>query len=149
VAGSQYPAALTWPANVERVDHVPPDQHRDFYCGQRFTLSITRADMMRAGFSPSVRLFEAAGCGVPIITDRWPGLETFFDPGREILVADSAEDVVAHLTTIDDEQRHQIARRARQRVLAEHTAAHRAAQLEGYVAELRALPAQRRRAQGA
>ena len=88
VAGSQYPLDIDWPSNVERIEHLPPHQHPAFYCGQRFTLSVTRAEMVSAGYSPSVRLFEAAACGVPIVSDRWSGLETFFAPGREILVVD-------------------------------------------------------------
>ncbi|HVL39168.1 MAG TPA: glycosyltransferase, partial [Fimbriimonadaceae bacterium] len=89
VAGPQYPATIQWPSNVERIEHLPPAEHRAFYNRQRFTLNITRADMIRAGYSPSVRLFEAAACGVPIISDYWPGLESFFRLGEEILVSSS------------------------------------------------------------
>jgi spore maturation protein CgeB len=94
VAGPQYPAELLWPANVERIEHLPPSEHAPFYAAQRFTLNITRAAMVRAGWSPSVRLFEAAACGVPIVSDWWEGLDSFFQPGREILVVRSAEDVL-------------------------------------------------------
>src|SRR4051812_3498305 len=76
VAGAQYPEDIVWPTNVDRVQHLPPRKHRGFYNRQRFTLNITRADMVAAGYSPSVRLFEAAACGTPIISDLWPGLET-------------------------------------------------------------------------
>ena len=76
VAGPLYPADLQWPANVDRIEHVGPDRHPWFYGRQRFTLNVTRADMVRLGYSPSVRLFEAAACGVPIISDWWPGLST-------------------------------------------------------------------------
>ncbi|HEX9443950.1 MAG TPA: glycosyltransferase, partial [Candidatus Binatia bacterium] len=100
VAGPQYPAALKWPPNVERIEHVPPVRHRAFYNEQRFTLNLTRARMIEAGYSPSVRLFEAAACGLPIITDYWAGLEEFFKPGREILVADSPEEVLGYLAEI-------------------------------------------------
>src|SRR5581483_8750947 len=89
VAGPQYPAGISWPGNVERIEHLPPAAHRAFYNAQKFTLNITRADMVRAGYSPSVRLFEAAACGTPIISDDWRGLETFFTPGEEILVSNS------------------------------------------------------------
>jgi spore maturation protein CgeB len=130
VAGSQYPSALEWPANVERVEHLPPHAHRDFYNGQRFTLNVTRADMVANGYSPSVRLFEAAACGVPIITDEWPGLREFFAPGAEILVARSADDVLHYLRDIGEKQRRSIADQARERVLAAHTARHRAIELE-------------------
>jgi len=137
VAGPQYPTELRWPPNVERVAHVEPAQHRSFYCRQRFTLNVTRADMVRAGYSPSVRLFEAAGCGIPIISDEWPGLATFFRPHHEILIARCADDTVHYLTTFDAEDAARVGQRARARVLAEHTADHRAEQLESYVAELR------------
>lgn len=130
VAGPLYPQGLRWPANVRRIEHLPPARHRWFYNAQRFTLNITRGEMARAGYSPSVRLFEASACGVPIITDRWAGLEEFFEPGREILPAESAADVLGILREIDPTEAAEIGQRARARVLAEHTAAHRAAQLE-------------------
>ena len=94
VAGAQYPESVQWPPNVQRIHHLPPAEHRRFYNEQAFTLNITRADMIRAGYSPSVRLFEAAACGVPIITDEWPGLATFFRPHHEILVARCAADTL-------------------------------------------------------
>ncbi len=136
VAGPQYPDDIEWPPNVERIDHVPPARHRDFYNRQRFTLNVTRADMVEAGYSPSVRLFEAAACGVPVISDRWDGLGEFFAIGSEILVADSAQDTLSYLNDITPEERWSIGARARERVLAEHTAEHRARQLEAYVAEV-------------
>jgi spore maturation protein CgeB len=141
VAGPQYPAALEWSPNVERIEHLAPANHPAFYCAQDFTLSVTRRDMRRAGWSPSVRLFEAAACGVPVITDRWPGLERFFAPDVEILVADESADVVRALTRIDADERRAIGEAARRRVLAEHTAAHRAEELERLVAELAAVGA--------
>ena len=82
-------------ANVERIAHLPPDRHRAFYNSQRFTLNVTRADMVAAGYSPSVRLFEAAACGTPIISDAWPGLDELFEPDREILIAHDTDDVLA------------------------------------------------------
>src|SRR4051812_44677884 len=130
VVGPQYPRDIHWPANVERVEHLAPRQHRAFYNAQRFTLNITRADMITAGWSPSVRLFEAAACGTPIISDEWEGLDELLTPGEEILVARSADEVLAYLRDMDDESRESIGVRARERVLAEHTAAHRAAELE-------------------
>lgn len=133
VAGPQYPATIEWPGNVERIDHLPPAEHRRFYNSQRFTLNITRADMIRAGYSPSVRLFEAAACGVPIISDWWDGLDSLFEVGSEILIARSAQDTVRYLRDVSDAARKAIATRARQRVLSEHTAAHRAAELEQYI----------------
>ncbi|WP_052027091.1 CgeB family protein [Rhodovulum sp. PH10] len=137
VAGPQYPPDIAWPANVARIDHLPPHEHARFYCSQRFTLNVTRADMVAAGFSPSVRLFEAAACGVPIITDRWAGLDTFFTPGTEILIADGGAEVMEILREMPEERRRAIADAARRRVLRDHTAEHRAAELEAHVDEAR------------
>lgn len=136
VAGPLYPSTLAWPGNVERVEHLPPGQHRDFYAGQRYTLNVTRADMIRRGYSPSVRLFEAACCGVPIISDWWAGLDTFFRPDEEILIAASTSEIVAILQTTPEHRRQAIASAARARVLTAHTGDHRAAELEAYVADV-------------
>jgi spore maturation protein CgeB len=136
VGGPQYPDTASWPANIDHLPHVPPAEHRRFYNSQRFTLNITRADMIAAGWSPSVRLFEAAACGVPIISDRWPGIESLLVPGREILLAAGAGDVLDILRRFGEEERLELASNARRRILAEHTAAHRAEQLEGYALEL-------------
>jgi spore maturation protein CgeB len=136
VAGPQYPPGIAWPANVERIEHLPPDRHRGFYNAQRFTLNVTRADMIRAGYSPSVRLFEAAACATPVISDFWEGLDHFFAPGEEILVARTADEAREYLTVTPETERRAIGERARARVLAAHTAAHRATELEGYVRDL-------------
>jgi len=136
VAGPQYPDDVAWPANVERVVHLPPAEHRTFYNAQRFTLNITRRAMVEAGWSPSVRLFEAAACGTAIITDRWPGLESVLTPGREIIVADGAADVARALRETSDDERRAIGTAARARILAEHTSMHRAETLERYAREL-------------
>lgn len=130
VAGSLYPETIVWPENVERFEHLPPQEHCAFYNAQKFTLNVTRRDMVQAGWSPSVRLFEAAACGTPIITDRWRGLDAFFAPGKEILVADSAEDVYAILQDLPEKERRSIGRQALERVLHQHTSAHRAEELE-------------------
>lgn len=143
VAGPGYPERLEWPPGIERIEHLGPSEHPAFYGAQRFTLNVTRADMRRLGYSPSVRLFEAAACGTPIISDRWPGLDGLFRPGEEILVADSAEDVERFVAGIGERERQAIAARARQRVLEEHTAARRIDQLE---AELAAVTGDRRAA---
>jgi spore maturation protein CgeB len=135
VAGPQYPADIAWPANVERIEHVPPAEHPAFYAACRFTLNVTRADMIRAGFSPSVRLFEAAACGTPIISDDWEGLDTVLAPGREIHVADSASDVIEALTNWSEDRRIAQSEAARQRVLAAHTAGYRARALEEAILE--------------
>lgn len=144
VAGARYPAELAWPPNVERIEHVPPDAHAAFYCGQRYTLNVTRADMVAAGFSPSVRLFEAAACGVPIISDRWPGIEKLFKPDDEILIVDRTRQVVDILRDLPEERRLEIAAAARRRVLAGHTAEQRARQLESYYIEARTSEPARR-----
>jgi spore maturation protein CgeB len=138
VAGPLYPIDLQWPVNLDRIEHVGPDRHPWFYGQQRFTLNITRADMVRLGYSPSVRLFEAAACGVPVISDWWPGLPTIFEPGREILIASDGDEVLRIIRDMPEPERARIADAARARVLARHTAEHRATELEGYVAEISA-----------
>ena len=134
VAGPQYPQDLEWPENVEIVEHLPPPEHPRFYCSQEFTLSITRTDMLRAGWSPSVRLFEAGACGVPVITDPWPGIDVLFRPGRDIFVAESGADVVRILQETSPAERDAVGERLRKRVLALHTASQRAAELEAVAA---------------
>lgn len=129
-AGPQYPAETPWSDNVLRMEHLSPAEHRLFYNRQRFTLNVTRADMVRLGWSPSVRLFEAAACATPIISDRWAGLESVFTPGKEIAVADSSDDVLTLLRRMPAEQRIALGERARCRVLTEHTSDHRAEELE-------------------
>jgi spore maturation protein CgeB len=141
VAGPQYPAEIQWPDNVYRIEHLPPASHRGFYAAQRFTLNLTRTDMIAAGFSPSVRLFEAAACGTAIISDWWEGLESFFESGREILIARTPDEVLGWLRDLPDEERVSIGTTARSRILAEHTAAHRAAELETYALDLLARQA--------
>jgi spore maturation protein CgeB len=130
VAGPQYPTDIDWPANVERLHHVGPDEHAEFYGASRFTLNVTRADMIAAGWSPSVRLFEAAACGVPILSDRWDGLAELFRADREILLPSGPDEVIAILSSLSEEARRRIGEAGRERVLASHTAAHRAAVLE-------------------
>jgi spore maturation protein CgeB len=129
VAGAQFPADIDWPANVAHIEHVAPAAHGDFYNAQRFTLNVTRDAMIAAGFAPSVRLFEAAACAVPVISDYWNGLDTFFEPGREILIADDADIVLDYLNELPEQEREAIGLRARERVLGAHTAAHRAREL--------------------
>ena len=135
VAGPQYPAAIAWPANVDRIVHLSPGEHRRFYSRLRYTLNVTREDMVRAGYSPSVRLFEAAACGTPIISDNWRGLDELFTPGVEILLSALPADTLSCLREIPEGERREIGARARRRVLAEHTSAHRAIELEQYCRE--------------
>lgn len=141
VAGPQYPPEVAWPDNVERIEHLAPDRHPRFYAQQRFALNLTRAAMVEAGWSPSVRLFEAAACGVPVISDWWEGLGEFFEPGAEIVVAESSDDVVEALQDIPADDAHAIGAAARDRVLAEHTPEQRAEQLEAHVRALSAVAA--------
>jgi len=134
VAGPQYPAGIPWQPNVGRMIHLSPREHPFFYSSSRFSLNLTRADMVAAGYSPSVRLFEASACGATILSDRWPGLESFLAPGEEILLPRNAREVADILTGISDEQRTRIGARARERILSQHTSEHRAAQFEEIVA---------------
>lgn len=134
VAGAQYPDGIDWPANVERVEHLPPAAHADFYSSLGWTLNLTRADMIALGYSPSVRLFEASACATPIISDSWAGLDEILRPDREIVVARRAQDVIAALTR-PAATRRAIGRAARRRILTEHSAAHRALEFEEHLAE--------------
>jgi spore maturation protein CgeB len=135
VAGPQYPAWIDWPENVERLEHVAPADHAAFYAAQRFTLNVTRAAMIAAGWSPSVRLFEAAACEIPIISDRWAGLADLLPEREAILIADETNDVVSALTSTTDTDRRAMAQRARTIVLADHTGTARARQLLHDIAE--------------
>ena len=135
--GPMYPDVVAWTPNVERIEHLPPERHRRFYNRQRWTLNITRADMVATGHAPSVRLFEAAACGTPILSDSWPGLDSFFPLGSELLTVESADDVAAALHDIPEAERLAIAARARARCLEHHTADARVDQLETLAASLR------------
>jgi spore maturation protein CgeB len=137
IAGPKFPRIARWPANVWNVYHLSPREHRVFYLSCRATLNITRKAMVAAGYSPSVRLFEAAACGAAILSDGWPGIDDFFQPGREILIVDSPRDVLRALDRSDAELA-TIAEAATARVLSNHTSAHRAAELERYLEECRA-----------
>lgn len=133
VAGAQYPDGIRWPENVRRIMHVEPAFHASFYSSSRMTLNVTRREMVIAGYSPSVRLFEAAACGTPIISDSWEGLDTFLTPGREILLPRSSEDVISYLRDMEDAELVRIGSNARERVHAEHTAQHRATEFEAAI----------------
>jgi spore maturation protein CgeB len=134
VAGPMYPPDTAWPANVERIEYLPPGDHPAFYCGTRFTLNLTRPEMRAVGYSPSVRLFEAGACGAAIISDAWPGLETVFVPGAEILIARHARDVLELLDETTPDEARSIGEAARRRVLAEHTADRRVDRLHELLA---------------
>ena len=135
VAGPMYPESIKWPANVERIEHLPPAQHRAFYNQSRWTLNVTRADMIAAGWSPSVRLFEAAACGTPIVSDAWTGLGDYFKIGTEIVTAASPQEALAIVRDMPESDRKQIADAARQTVLTHHTSAKRAAELVAHLTE--------------
>lgn len=135
IGGAQYPQDFPWATNIFFAQHVAPPLHPAFYASSRLTLNVTRQTMARTGWCPSGRLFEAAACGVPIVSDRWDGLDSFFVPEREILIAQTTEDVIAALGRSDAELR-AIAAAARERTLAEHTAERRAAEFEAAIAAI-------------
>jgi len=139
IGGAQYPADFPWTANIHFARHLPPGEHPAFFSSSRLTLSVTRRAMAGNGHCPSGRLFEAAACGTPVVSDWWAGLDDFFVPGREILVARTTDDVVQAMELSDAEVA-RIAAAARDRVLAEHTSAHRAAQLERLLDDARVAP---------
>jgi spore maturation protein CgeB len=133
VAGAQYPDQITWAPNVQRMTHVYPPDHPSFYSSSSFTLNLTREDMVAAGYSPSVRLFEASACGAAILSDRWEGLDDFLTPGEEVLLPQDAYEVTEILRNFSAKERRRLGARARDRILAEHTSLHRARQFEEIV----------------
>jgi spore maturation protein CgeB len=136
LAGSLYPCDWRWPENVRRFEHVAPHEHAAMYSSCRATLNITRDEMARSGYCPSGRFFEAAACGTPVLTDWFDGLDTFFDPGDQVLIVNNADDVIASLR-MDEQDLARIAARARERTLAEHTGENRARELVRAVQEAR------------
>lgn len=129
LAGAQYPPEFPWTPNVWFVRHLPPGEHPAFFCSSRLTLNVTRGAMATMGWCPSGRLFEAAACGCPLLSDWWPGLDEFFTPGRELLLARTTAEALAALDATDGELR-AVAKAARERVLSEHTAERRALEME-------------------
>lgn len=117
-------------SNLVRLGHVSTREHNAFNSSARMVLNINRDSMARFGWSPPTRVFEAAGAGACLITDAWEGIEMFLEPGEEVLVADGPEQVNDYLRSIGPVQSREIGERARQRLLDEHTYAHRALQLE-------------------
>jgi len=136
MGGAQYPDDFPWASNVHFVRHLPPSLHSAFYCSSPLTLNITRRPMAQLGWCPSARLFEAAACGTAVITDQWEGLSDFYEPGKEIVVVNTSDDVLAALS-MDDKDVHRIAARARDRTLAEHTSQHRA---DEFIALIEQMP---------
>ena len=128
IGGAQYPQNFPWTPNVYFVRHLPPSEHPAFFSSSRATLNVTRAAMAATGWCPSGRLFEAAACGVPVLTDVWDGLDTFFTPGREILAAATSDDALGALDR-DNAELARIGRAARERTLEQHTSERRASEL--------------------
>lgn len=124
------------PPNVEWVGHVPTGEHRSWNCSARMVLNVVRQSMAEYGFSPPTRVFEVAGCGGCLITDAWVGVETFFEPEQEILVASSAEEIVDHLRGIGPRRARAIGAAARARVLRDHTYTGRAEILEQVLSQV-------------
>ena len=135
VAGPQYPPETKFQPNVERIIHLSPREHPAFYSSSRFTLNLTRADMVAAGYSPSVRLFEASACGAALLSDSWKGLDDFLTPGEEILLPRDEYEVRDILRDFPEEDRQRLGARARERILSEHTSEHRARQFENVVTQ--------------
>lgn len=133
LGGSGYDTRFPWTPNIYFRDHVAPPEHCAFFASSRLTLNATRRDMAEMGYCPSGRLFEAAACGAPILSDAWEGLELFFEPGREILTARTTADALAALDLPAGELA-AVARAARERTLDEHTCHRRAAELIGHLA---------------
>jgi spore maturation protein CgeB len=133
LAGPQYPKSLRYPKNVRRIEHLNPRWHRHLYSSSRFVLNVTRRDMVSWGYSPSVRLFEAAACGATMISDNWPGLDTFFRPGSEILLPTSTADVCDLLDSMEEPTVRQIGDAAQARVLEAHTSTCRAIEFENAI----------------
>jgi spore maturation protein CgeB len=142
IAGAQYPLDFPWTDNIYFVRHLPPSEHSAFFSSSALTLNITRADMAANGWCPSGRLFEAAACGTPIVSDWFDGLDHFLAPGSETLVVRTTEDALAALD-LEEAAKQRLGRVARDRVLAEHTSAARLAEFERYVEAARAAPAPR------
>jgi spore maturation protein CgeB len=137
VAGPLYPPETDFHGNVRQITHLPPPEHPSFYSSSRFTLNLTRADMVTAGYSPSVRLFEASACGAAILSDSWTGLEEFLTPNEEILLPEDAAEVADIICNLSDQARQLMGQRARDRILSAHTSLHRARQFEEVVSSLR------------
>lgn len=128
IGGAMYPADFPWTDNIFFVKHMPPAEHPAFFASSRLTLNVTRRAMAAMGYCPSGRLFEAAACGTPLLSDGWEGLDAFFTPGREILIARSTNDALAALA-LSDAELGALARAARERTLEEHTADRRAREM--------------------
>ncbi|MVT50652.1 glycosyltransferase [Bradyrhizobium yuanmingense] len=128
IGGAQYPDDFPWSPNIYFVRHLPPSEHAPFFASSRLTLNVTRRAMAEMGWCPSGRLFEAAACGAPLLSDDWPGIADFFAPGEEILIARDEHDALAALAMPDAELR-RMALRAYDRTMDQHTSDKRAREL--------------------
>ncbi len=124
------------PSKVRYLGHVATALHNVLNCSARMVLNVNRQAMADYGFSPPTRVFEAAGAGACLVTDRWEGVDSFLTPGRELLVASSGEAVAALVTSLTPEDSRAIGDRAYRRMLAEHTYRHRGEQLQAFLARL-------------
>jgi spore maturation protein CgeB len=124
------------PANITYVGHVYTRDHNPFNCTPRVILNINRASMVRYGFSPPTRIFEAAGAGACLLTDAWEGIELFLEPEREVIVVRDGHELAEHIQTLDPERARAIGAAARRRVVSEHTYRHRAEQLAALLGPL-------------
>ncbi|MGA8025706.1 MAG: glycosyltransferase [Bryobacteraceae bacterium] len=136
IGGAMYPDMRAWPANIRHFDHIAPPEHPSFYSSSPVTLNITRASMAAMGYCPSGRFFEASACGAAVLSDWWTGLDSFFKPGEEILVAHTSGDAGSAITQ-DRALLEKIGSRAKQRVLDCHTAEIRARRLIGLIEDPR------------
>jgi spore maturation protein CgeB len=129
IGGAQYPQEFPWTNNIFFARHLPPQDHPAFFSSSRLTLNVTRKPMADMGYCPSGRLFEAAACGTPMISDYWEAIEEFFKPGEEILIARTTDDVIAALE-LSERETSRIAEAAMERTMTEHTSVARAEELE-------------------
>ena len=129
-----YPQEFPWTGNIFFVRHLPPSEHAAFFSSSRMTLNITRRAMAEMGYCPSGRLFEAAACGTPLLSDWWEGIEQFFTPGSEILIARDTSEAISALE-MSDAELSRLASAAFQRTMDEHTADRRAAQMDALLTE--------------
>jgi spore maturation protein CgeB len=137
IGGAQYPQDFPWSGNIFFVRHLPPSEHAAFFSSSRLTLNVTRRDMAEMGWCPSGRLFEATACGAAVLSDFWDGFAAFFEPGREILLARTTDEVEAALDLTDGEIS-RVAKAGRERTLAEHTSERRATELISLFEQTRA-----------
>ena len=133
VAGPQYPETVRWASNVRHLPHIAPARHPSFYSSASWQLNATRADMVVAGWSPSVRLFEAGACAAAVISDRWAGIDEMFEPGREIALPAGTEETRALVADTHPDDRRAMGAALRRRILTEHTSERRAEQLEAFL----------------